>query len=368
MPDPWRKKAVKIVFLSVMTLILVAACGTKNPPLEAPIQTFNATELDANQVQADVNSKVDILVVVDNSLSMDKHQKNLAVNVDKFVNAFAKNATIDYHFGVTTIYDSIKFGTRVTKFNPQGQLVPLKLHGQEVPGPRFVTRDTPNGIDILRETIFMGTEQGPEFEESFSPVPAAISSQLAQGSNAGFYRPDAYLALIFITDADDSSPNLSPEELYSTLLAAKGDRSKIMAMGAIVPIEANTCARDPSGPPYRITKFLTLVSGNILNLCSTDFGGDLAQIAVKMSEQVSRQVVRLPAVPDPTTIEVKFGSQVIPPDIKKGWAYDPRDQSIVIGSGAELKPEPNAKISIRYVPVDISNERNGRTKRIGSQG
>ena len=83
---------------------------------------------------------------------------------------------------------------------------------------------------------------------------------MISGANMGFYRPDAYLMVLFISDAEDSSVNISDEGLYNFLIDLKGGvengaRDKIMAVGAIAPVNETQCDRDPSGLPYKVENF-----------------------------------------------------------------------------------------------------------------
>src|ERR1044072_8685253 len=120
-----NKKAI----LSLVTLAFLAGlagCAPSSPQLGTTPDKQGPISLKAEKSKYAVNSKVDILVVVDDSLSMGKHQENLAANIDKFVDAFVKNGMIDFHIGVTTVYDSNHYGIDVKNFNPLGQLLPVK--------------------------------------------------------------------------------------------------------------------------------------------------------------------------------------------------------------------------------------------------
>src|SRR5665213_1175288 len=93
----------KLIFISFIFTAL--GCAPQNPKLEAPVQGFSSIEVGAALQKIDVTPKVDILLVIDNSLSMQAHQDDLAANIKGFVDAFGKNKMVDFHFGMVPIYD-----------------------------------------------------------------------------------------------------------------------------------------------------------------------------------------------------------------------------------------------------------------------
>ena len=116
---------------------------------------------------------------------MEPKQNNIARNIDKFADGLSKNASIDFHIGVTQIFDSVNYGMPwVPTFLPNGTLLPIKNpvliendpNGGFLPGRPYITRETPNYIEALRATLKVGVHGklvdghvvgGPEDEELF---------------------------------------------------------------------------------------------------------------------------------------------------------------------------------------------------------
>ena len=67
--------------LLVAAVLGLSACRPSNPKYETVVPAAQAVEVGATLQKIDVTPKVDILVVVDNSLSMAFHQQNLANNI-----------------------------------------------------------------------------------------------------------------------------------------------------------------------------------------------------------------------------------------------------------------------------------------------
>jgi hypothetical protein len=320
---------------------------------------------------------------------------NLQNNISGFISSFAKNTMIDYHIGVLAIYDSTKDPEKNPSFStfPIGQLLPMtdpasaadpslsptapNRARKTLDNVRYVTRQTPKLQKTLGDTINIGWWDGPEFEEVFSPILYAIDAQPAV--NAGFFRPDAHLVVIMVTDADDSTIDVSPSQAYDKLVNFKGgDKNQLMLFAAISPGNEPGCNKDPNlknkgrgAGPDRIISLVDKAgsNGGVFSLCSPRFGKELASIGEKINERVGRKVIKLPYKPDfSSTIEIKYGTQTRSIDLKKGefpkgWLYDPENNTLIINPDHDLNMEPGANFSIKMTPVQLVNETNGRTKK-----
>ena len=124
--------------LIVVMAIYLQACQSDSTPLVSPPRSESSVEQEtvfetvegpeAERVQ-ETNTpvrvvfqpKLDILFVIDDSRSMEPHQINLSRNIDRFVEGFSKERFIDFHIGVTGIWDSRRYGPVVKKWNRQGE-------------------------------------------------------------------------------------------------------------------------------------------------------------------------------------------------------------------------------------------------------
>lgn len=279
-----------------------------------------------------IDPRLDILFVVDNSYSMATHQINLATNVEKFTAEFSKSSFIDYHIGVIT----------TDKYRGGGKLVG---------DPRYVNKKTPNINSVLARNILVGTK-GSSSEMVFDPVEMALTFPHLNGWNAGFFRPGATLALIFITDAEDQSTKLNETSFYQFLLGLKGgDASKVLAFGVIVPTnDPLNCKRDEVSAPYRIESFLAALPNNmnnVVNLCDPDYGSRLASMAKSIVDEIS--TLRLSQVPYVPSIKVIWGSIELPPDLEAGWSFDPKLNTIYLGNRIDWTSQPSGtQLNITY--------------------
>lgn len=338
----------------MMRSLLLLSCTAVMACSPAASKQYLVPYIPPNRV-VDANAEVfdpkaDILFVVDNSGSMDAHQRNLANNISLFTKVFLQNSILDYNIGVVSSDTS---GLR------------QPCCGRLVGSVRVVNKMTPNADTILANNLKLGTG-GDGYEKAFDPVYMALGQDLRNTWNAGFLRDDATLIVIFITDAEDQSERVDAKGLHDFLLELKnGDSRKVLGFGAVVPSGVTTCPRDPSnngGPapePKRIEEFLSMTDPNrtnILNLCATDYGTRLAQFATDIVNQVS-SVVYLSRAPVMSSIRVTYGSADLPMDAETGWSFDPSVNAIRLGPKIDWSSQPNgSRVKVFYDAARFDEE------------
>lgn len=154
-------------------------------------------------------TKMDIVFVVDDSGSMSEEQSNLASNFPMFANILSTYTTsggsaIDFHIGITTT------GRNLT-YEPIGGLPLPDEHGPNGAfehqcggaSPWLESTDPSLPADLsCRANV--GTS-GASQEMPLLMAKRAVSDRVTDGMNAGFLRDDALLAVVMISDEDDSS-------------------------------------------------------------------------------------------------------------------------------------------------------------------
>ncbi len=382
----------KFYFGLVLVLSLVAlSCAPNSPKREAPIESNGSAAINAEVKTYDLTPKVDILVVIDYSMSMYVHQENLSRNIDAFVHSFADNQLVDFHFAMVPIWDSVHFdqdvhGQTFRNHAALGELLQLKNPNYDpkdtsskeyIDGPRYVTKTTPNYIEVMKKTLLLGEQPGPAFEEVFTPILPALSSNLAKGPNQGFYRSDANLIVIIISDTDDGRVEMSPELLAEDLFKLKnGNRNKVAVVGVLSPSTNKFCEKDNGGPegPKRIEELIRKTNwgqtkNRELDLCSKNFAAGLSNIGADLSVRIPQQVIRLPNLTDfnpelsgaslDNALVVLTGKDVmkkaVAPNFDDGWNFDPSNQSITIGTKTKI----TGQLKISFTPVHLYNANHG---------
>lgn len=350
---------ISTFLVSIVALTQLFSCSPASPKLKPlPIVINEKVENKNNEVFR--RPTVDILFVVDDSGSMSTHQTNLSNNVDTFVNEFSKLKLIDYHIGVLSSSMESYYSAQNGKLQD-----PSGLLGNSP----YVTANTPNGLGILRRNIKLGTN-GSATEAFFDPVYFALSPPLINTFNKGFYREDAYLIIIFITDAEEQSTYSNPRSFMDFLLTLKkNNKNKILSYGAIIPSGYpgsngwnSTCPRDQSTEPKKMESFLSMTVNagkNIVALCDSNFGAKLVEFSKEIVNTVNKPII-LKQVPVVSTIKVKFGTQIIPSDYDKGWYYDPVQNAIMFGENLYLdESQPDdAKLDVSFDAVQLPGAKN----------
>ena len=89
------------------------------------------------------------------------------------------------------------------------------------------------------------------------------------------------------------------------------------------------------------------------DLCSPDFGNDLAKIGADLENKIE-MFIPLREFPVLHTMVVKYGEQVIPEDDYYGWSYDAKRVGIVLGKGLKLEDQEDAELIINYIPAKVN--------------
>lgn len=167
-------------------------------------------------VPSDTPLKLDLLFMIDDSLSMKEEQANLARNFPRLIDELKKLPTgfPDLHLGVVSSdmgAGATAFGGACANYFGKGGVLQARSGcGLEEGRGRYLISQqggTVNNFkgdigDVFACLARLGTE-GCGIEHQLQSVRMALSGFV--GENAGFLRSDAHLAVVYITDEDDCS-------------------------------------------------------------------------------------------------------------------------------------------------------------------
>ncbi len=198
---------------SVLWLAALSGCPDRSISAVYPEQGT----VETIDIPALANRNVDILFVIDNSLSMEQEQASLRANFSKFMDVLAtiEGGIPNVHIGVTTsnMGQSAEDGVGMASFGPACAGSGDDGAMRTVPGStaRFLVDVEAAGgtrsrnysgtlADAFSEMANVGT-QGCGIEQHLGAAERALTNV----ANSGFLRDDAKLAVIFIQDEDDCS-------------------------------------------------------------------------------------------------------------------------------------------------------------------
>jgi hypothetical protein len=215
-----RNAVTTTSLLSLLGLGLLAGCPDRTISEVNP----NQGRVEYKDIPVSVNRDIDILFVIDDSPSMLDKQTNLKNNFPNFINVLntIEGGLPNVHLGVVSSDLGTKgaddaqagpgIGSGPGACSGNGKMGNLQTNGSTLVTGAFIS-DTKNA-DGTRTTNYTGSlatafsaiaslgAGGCGFEQHIEAAKRALNNNAA---NAGFLRPNAYLALIFIQDEDDCS-------------------------------------------------------------------------------------------------------------------------------------------------------------------
>lgn len=355
----------RIIKALTLVLLMTSCSGNDVIPKLVPLEQFEVQEIVQDITTTDfLAPQVDIVIVIDGSGSMGTHINNVEANMDKFIDELVA-AKLDFRIAIT-----ISGHTRMTEHRHLYSDLRATYNSgifhtndsSDQP-PYFVTSSTPGVVDILKARVRVGT-MNDAVETFFGPVLDAIEHSQNRPENLGFFREEAYLVPLFITDSDDQTyltnhlglrtGLIDVSDYYQKLVSFKGASDLVIPYGVIIPTAYGNrppCSRGGEPEPYRIEDFIKMANGLTYDLCSASFGTQLADLATDLVTRVNG-VFQLEVVPDPATIAVYYGHRKLPNDPKTGWVYVAETNSIVFGRDIHLDPDPNARLRVEFVPAN----------------
>lgn len=346
--------------MAAATLQTACGNGDSSYSLNADGETFN-------QASSTVNTKIDVLWIVDNSGSMASSQQNLATNFPSFINKFTEKA-FDFQIGVNASDAYLAQSPLWNNYynqNPkpvyyEGQIQSMKGKfrdgvGNSHSGFFVLTPSTPNLHQNFVINAMLGVN-GRGDERMFQAMEQTLLSQ----HNAGFVRNDGFLAVILLTDEDDfSNPattsynsyvnQLTPVSYYVSLLDAvtgtSGATRRYNVNTISVPDQAclNSIFNGAQRIGVRVQQLADATGGKKGSICG-NFATELASIAEQIV-QLSTKFSLGNKKPIPSTIVVRVNGSVVPTE---GWFYEQPTNSIVFNSG--FTPQQGAQIQVAFDP------------------
>jgi hypothetical protein len=285
----------------------------------------------------------DILFVVDSSGSMGDEQEELAANFERFISAF-QDSSLDFHIGVVD--------GAVEQEDRWGRLV-------EVDGARWIDNQTADPVARFTTMANVGVDGFGECEMALQQSFSALESQSNPGRwNEGFYREDALLSVIVISDEDDHGDDgnqwtgmcdgIAVSEYIPWLEQIKGfgDADQVIFTG-IVGDRPDGCSVDDNSAQYGAAywEVIDALGGNFFSICSPDWGDFLVELGLEAAGL--KQAFHLRRVPDVDTILVRLDGEEADPST---WEYDPIRNAVTFPT-AHI-PLPLVTIEVTYILVE----------------
>ena len=326
----------RVFFSGLVALVLgLAACSDYN---------FRGSMIEEVFYQEPA-SFVDILFVVDNSVSMREEQEDLALNFQAFISQIEETNS-DWQIGVVT----------TDMVNPEQR---GRLQGD----PAIISQDTDNYQVAFQANVQVGTDGYP-IERGLSAADAAVTAPLATHENDLFIRDEAQLSIIVVSDENDCSDggmlvgddqeacyqeadSLLPVPGFANTLWSIKENPRHVTFSAIVELDTDSgyaaCGEASTG--HRYLKLARMTGGITRSIC-----GEYDDIMDAMGLSVSgiRSSFQLSRVPDLCSMEVLVDEQPVVRDDSEanGWSYDAENIYVVFWGDAI--PQRDSVIVVTY--------------------
>ena len=312
-------------------LLTLNACG------EGPV--FDLSNFQDSFDAVVFNNKVDILWVIDTTPSMREDREKIQ-NEISYMFSEMDSKKLDYRMAVVTM-DMARNST------------PALSGGRFVGSPTVITPATNNRVQVFRNMLNVA-ESGSQFAEGLGAMKAALSRERLAQENQGFYRDEALLAVIFVTDDRDWSDE-EPQDYIQFLDSKKqalANGNKAWMANFIGVIEDSSACRTMGRVSMVGTQFMQVVAaseGSIHSICRDSLSSSVVNIQRSIVQTITDWKIAEPAVLG--TIRVEINGVLIAENSENGWTYDASKRLIRFHGNAI--PPADARVVVDYKPESI---------------
>lgn len=289
------------------------------------------------------NNKVDIVWMIDSSSSMAKQQARLSSQVPALLEKL-NSMKMDYHMVVVT--------------SSLGGTATQNTGGKFVGEPKVLMSTTPDLTNLFKNRLIVG-ENGSNMEQGLASIERSLSPSYLANDGRGFFRDDALLVVIALSDEDDKSKSDSDaaynyyKAYFDSIKApwVDGTRSWIFNFIGVLSLSSQCSTfNDYAEPGFAFMKLADFSGGVKESICSDSLSSAVSNIRARIFQVLTD--FKLTNVPDLTTLVVTINGQVIPRSTVNGWDYI-ASTNVVRFYGSAV-PAADASIKVDFKPKDAN--------------
>ena len=205
-----------------------------------------------------------------------------------------------------------------------------------VGSPAVIDPSTPNPVTTFEANCFVGTTGSPTEQGLVNGNDAVVKAESGIAPNTGFWREDAGLRIIYVSDEPDYSPGYGTPNYwldYVDDLRAMKSTPNHVVLSAITGTDgyvATSCSGGggSASPGTGYVEVVNETGGVLDSICDFDWTGVMEDLGY-VAEHLSDTFV-LTQVPDPSTLNV-FVNGVLQ---SSGWSFDSGINAIVFDAAA----------------------------------
>ncbi|MBX3018645.1 MAG: hypothetical protein KF767_12200 [Bdellovibrionaceae bacterium] len=289
--------------LTLGLLVVVAACNrTQFSPMPEEISN-SVTPQSEEIMQGSQPAPVDLLVVMDNSRSMADEQEKMAERTQNLLNEID---SLDWRIGITTTDVSTgSYGLRGELLALTGGQGKVLLKGAN--DAQRIFGDTMKRDETLTCPTTGVCPTGDE-----QPLAATLQAlQKRNGVNQGFFRPNADMMVLIITDEDEKSNGAAGAttgaQLVNGVRQILSDDQKFIVSAIVVKPGDTSCfnQNSPDGNYANVVAGAVALTGGFLgSVCAVDYADQLRRVGQLVRKAADS--FELTQTPEAGTLEISF--------------------------------------------------------------
>ena len=258
----------------------------------------------SQSINVAAQSEVDVLFVVDNSGSMSDEQIGIGNKINGFL---SKLNGLNWQIAITTTDDRENTPITADGNRPwgDGQFRPFDSNS----GSQFILRSSQvSAADAqtkLSNAIQMGIG-GSGNERGINAVFRAVERAVQAGVHRDFFRPNAKLAVVLISDEDECSNGAAscpaasayksvPQNLIDQAKTTLGT-NKSLSFNSIVHIPGDTTCTTGANQGNVYKEMSNLTGGVLASVCANDYTTPLNVIGNRVAQLVNSATLSCPPV------------------------------------------------------------------------
>lgn len=265
-----------------------------------------------------VNNRIDVVLVVDNSGSMRPIQDSVINNAKLFFEQFAKEAYVDWKIGIVS-----------TDKTEEPYLGFKKTFDSSLVDEDDATSFDKVVVQFQNAMSNLGIN-GAGYEYTFYNLKRMLD-QFGGSTNNSFQRGDSHLVVIMISDEEEQSKTFGDSyeaiNFLNTMRGYVSSSKKLRFYGAIKHKQLKDCTnydRDPwKGSEFE--KIITASEGFVVSACVPKFGNELARIGKDIASLVGLPSLLLRRRPKVETLVVYYEDTLLIPGPEEDggqWFYE----------------------------------------------
>ena len=339
------------------------------PPSTQDEENIATDHIEITQI---AHKKLDIIISIDNSLSMEHHQQKLA---SRFNDLFTSIQDTDWQIAFINSDDdpelTLEDGYHGVFYDLEDQNGEISVNGDTVQILNPSLEDSYDLQELFSNTInrydkgarygYLTNSNGEKIDNVLRRAGSGSEQPLANiinaieqrnDKNTGFFRQEAALVIIILTNEDETPPPnytaTTAEEVIQSVIENFGASKQFLTYGIIIEPDDETCLRQEQsnqrGGSYSMS-IDNLVNdsrtqGITASICEEDYSPILQHIGTHLKSNLSFRQVFLKSETIESSIEMTF----TPTENKEDWEFDSQTHQITFNK----PPQEGTVVNITY--------------------